>query len=116
MNHSLHVALDGLREGRTDALSGYCAAQSAQYWTDDAHVTDALARAVRTRWPNPDLATIAEFAKQVNDNGDLRVTMSPLFVEAVIRGALGETHLTDGVPVEYRFPWTIALLAQLGKE
>ncbi|MCP3804925.1 hypothetical protein NLX83_37235 [Allokutzneria sp. A3M-2-11 16] len=108
----LQHVLDQLRRGRTSALEEYCGRQHRSAYPGDALVTRALAEAARGRWPELDRAAVADFARGLADR-DLGVTISALFAEAVIRSALGETHLTAELPVEYRFPWSIALINAL---
>ncbi|SDM29591.1 hypothetical protein [Allokutzneria albata] len=108
----LRHTLDELRHGRTAALEEYCARQQRSAFPDDALVTRALAEVARARWPELDRAAVAEFARQLAER-DLDVTISALFAEAVVRSALGEAHLTAELPVEYRFPWSIALINAL---
>ena len=109
----LQHVLDQLRRGRTSALEEYCGRQHRSAYPGDALVTRTLAEAARGRWPELDRAAVAEFARDLGDHADLGVTISALFAEAVIRSALGEAHLTAELPVEYRFPWSIALINAL---
>ncbi|GAA0603897.1 hypothetical protein HPO96_18510 [Kribbella sandramycini] len=95
----------------TREVLGYCTEQSAADWPDAAAITSALAAAVGRRWPADDLQAIADYAR--TGVAAAATAMPPLYAEAVLRAARGETHLLMGLPREYHLTWSVELLVLL---
>lgn len=106
MNEALHFLRATIRreydeaDSRADALDRLGGEQS------QALIAAAFFLAVDKRFQANDRDAIARYVRELGDS-DLK----PSTAEAFIRAALGESHLTQGIPAEEAFHTQLALMA-----
>lgn len=107
-------AMDSLRARDGAAFKAFCEEQDGRRWPASELATALVVVAARHRWNGRrDLDDIANFAATTSERFKANLAVPPLFLEGVIRGALGESGLMWDAPRAYVSAWCIVIAESL---